>query len=185
MKTTNGNVTFKYIDKLWTVWMLSFLYVLIVSLLWLNCVPQRIRWNNICLDFKARIFKHYSNDYCWLFLTEPVSHTSHIKTLRLLRIFIGTSVSVSSSSIDSPIFRLRHNICSLCSVKRDIIQKAWYNALVSKWHTMGFQMFSETSYVYHVLKVLLLLMICVQLSLVMKYYRCFVLALLILDYSVC
>lgn len=56
-KTANGNVIFKYIDKLGTLWMLPFMF-LMVSMLWLNCVAQRTKLNNICLEFKARTFKH-------------------------------------------------------------------------------------------------------------------------------
>lgn len=57
-KIANGNVIFKYIDKLWTLWILPFIF-LMVSMLWLNCVPQRMKLNNICLEFEARTFKHY------------------------------------------------------------------------------------------------------------------------------
>lgn len=93
-KIANRNIVFKNIDKLWTLWMRPFM-LLIVSMLWLNCVPQRIKLNNICLEFESRNIKHYRIAMTTVdfFSLASVSYACCIEHLRLLHFLIDPSVS--------------------------------------------------------------------------------------------
>lgn len=93
-KIANRNVILKNIEKLWTLWMVPFMF-LIVSMLWINCVPQRIKLNNICLEFESRNIKHYRIAMTTVdfFSLASVSYACCIKALRLLHFFIDPSVS--------------------------------------------------------------------------------------------